>query len=111
MGPKAERNRKSFGSQANGSLSDQLPGFWNIPVPDLLQRLQTSAQGLTSSEAQQRLTRYGSNLLKPKKKSNIITLLVGQFKSPLILILLGAATLAFFLHDPIDGLIILGSLS
>jgi P-type Mg2+ transporter len=108
MGRKAERNRKIFGSQANGSLSDQLPGFWNMPVPDLLQRLQTSAQGLTSSEAQQRLTRYGSNLLKPKKKSNIITLLMGQFKSPLILLLLGAAILAFFLHDPIDGLIILG---
>ncbi len=108
MGRKAERNRKSLGSQANGSLSNQLPGFWNLPAADLLQRLQTTTQGLTSSEAQQRLTRYGSNLLKPKKKSNIITLLMGQFKSPLILILLGAAILAFFLHDPIDGLIVLG---
>src|SRR4030042_2064560 len=108
MGRKAERNKKSLESQANGSLSNQLPGFWNMPAADLLQRLQTTTQGLTSSEAQQRLTRYGPNLLKPKKKSNIITLLMGQFKSPLILILLGAAILAFFLHDPIDGLIILG---
>jgi P-type Mg2+ transporter len=85
-----------------------MPRFWNVPAADLLQRLQTSTQGLTSSEAQQRLTSYGSNLLKPKKKSNIITLLVGQFKSPLILILVGAAILAFFLHDPTDGIIILG---
>ena len=108
MGRKAERNRKSLGSQANGSLSNQLAGFWNMPANDLLQRLQTSIQGLTSSEAQQRLTSYGSNLLKPKKKSNIITLLVGQFKSPLILILVLAAILAFFLHDPTDGIIILG---
>ena len=108
MDRKAERNKKSLGSQANGPLSNQLPGFWNMPAAELLQRLQTTVQGLTSSEAQQRLTRYGPNLLKPKKKSNIITLLMGQFKSPLILILLGAAILAFFLHDPIDGLIILG---
>ena len=57
------------------TLSTQMPRFWNVPAADLLQRLQTTAQGLTSSEAQQRLTSYGSNLLKPKKKSNIINLL------------------------------------
>jgi Mg2+-importing ATPase len=108
MGRKAERNRKPLGAHQNDSLSNQMRRFWNVPAADLLPRLETTALGLTSSEAQQRLTSYGSNLLKPKKKSNIITLLVGQFKSPLILILVGAAILAFFLHDPTDGLIILG---
>jgi len=108
MGRKAGRNRNSLGAHQNDSLRNPMPRFWNVPAADLLPRLQTTAAGLTSSEAQQRLTSHGSNLLKPKKKSNIITLLVGQFKSPLILILVGAAILAFFLHDPTDGLIILG---
>jgi len=54
-----------------------------------------------------RLTRYGADLLKPKKKSDALTLLLSQFKSPLILILLFATGLSFFLHDPINALIIL----
>jgi len=60
-----------------------------------------------SDEAQQRLLRYGSNLLKPKKKSDALTLLLAQFKSPIILILIFAAGLSLFLHNPIDATTIL----
>jgi Mg2+-importing ATPase len=81
--------------------------FWSIPAPELLQQLQTSREGLTSEEARQRLDRYGPNLLKPKKKSDALTLLLSQFKSPIILILLFAAGLSLFLHDPADAVIIL----
>ena len=73
----------------------------------MLQQLQTTAQGLTTGEAQARLTRYGANLLKPKKKSDALTLLVSQFKSPIILILVFATGLSFFFHDPVNALIIL----
>jgi len=62
---------------------------------------------MMSDEAQQRLLRYGSNLLKPKKKSDALTLLLAQFKSPIILILIFAAGLSFFLRNPIDAVIIL----
>ena len=81
--------------------------FWSVPSLELLQQLQTTPQGLTSDEVQQRLLRYGSNLLKPKKKSGALTLLLAQFKSPIILILIFAAGLSFFLHNPIDATIIL----
>ena len=84
----------------------QIP-FWSVSSLELLQQLQTTPQGLTSDEAQQRLLRYGSNLLKPKKKSDALTLLIAQFKSPIILILIFAAGLSFFLHNPIDATIIL----
>jgi len=73
----------------------------------MLQQLQTTAQGLTTDEARARLTRYGANLLKPKKKSDALTLLVSQFKSPIILILVFATGLSFFFHDPVNALIIL----
>ncbi len=88
-------------------MNQQLLAFWSAPPAELLQRLQTRPLGLTNDDAQQRLTRYGSNLLKPKKRSDALTLLLAQFKSPLILILLFAAGLSFFLHDPADALIIL----
>jgi Mg2+-importing ATPase len=81
--------------------------FWSVPSFELLQQLQTTPQGLTSDEAQQRLLGYGSNLLKPKKKSDALTLLFAQFKSPIILILIFAAGLSFFLRNPIDAVIIL----
>ncbi len=60
-----------------------------------------------NDEVQQRLLRYGSNLLKPKKKSDALTLLLAQFKSPIILILIFAAGLSFFLRNPMDATIIL----
>jgi magnesium-transporting ATPase (P-type) len=49
---------------------------------------------LSSEEARQRFARYGSNLLQPQKRSNVPRLLLAQFKSPLILILLFATGLS-----------------
>src|SRR5512144_804306 len=83
------------------------PAFWSIAATEMLQQLQTTAQGLTTDEARARLTRYGANLLKPKKKSDAFTLLLAQFKSPIILILFVATGLSFFLSDPVDAFIIL----
>jgi len=65
--------------------------FWGIPPTELLQQLQTTPAGLTDEDVQDRRNRYGSNLLKPKKKSDALTLLTAQFKSPVILILVFAA--------------------
>jgi P-type Mg2+ transporter len=81
--------------------------FWSVPSVELLQQLQTTPQGLTGDEVRQRFLRYGSNLLKPRKKSDALTLLVAQFKSPIILILIFAAGLSLFLHNPMDATIIL----
>src|SRR5436309_7031354 len=87
---------------------NQLPlAFWSISATQILQHLQTATEGLSSDEAGQRRARYGSNLLKPKQRSDVFTLLLAQFKSPLILILLFATGLSFFLHDPVNALIIL----
>jgi P-type Mg2+ transporter len=69
--------------------------------------LQTTAQGLTSEEARQRLGMYGPNLVRPRKRYNLITLLWAQFKSPIILILAFAAVLSFFLHEPSTATIVL----
>ena len=87
---------------------DQPPtAFWSIPSPEMIQRLESTADGLTTHEAQRRLSLYGSNLLTPKKRSDALTLLLSQFKSPIILILLFATGLSFFLHDHVNALIIL----
>jgi Mg2+-importing ATPase len=87
---------------------DQLPTtFWNISAAEMLQKLETTKDGLTSNDARRRLARFGANLLKPPKRSDALALLIGQFKSPIIIILFFATGLSFFLRDPADAFIIL----
>jgi Mg2+-importing ATPase len=81
--------------------------FWNTSASELLNRLQTTAAGLTTDDARKRLISYGENRLKPKKRSDAFTLLIAQFKSPIILILLFATGLSLFLHNMVDASIIL----
>ena len=88
-------------------MSQRPPGFWSVPASELLRQLRSTPEGLSGEEARQRLARYGANLLKPGRKSKSFTLLFSQFKSPIILILLFATGMSFFLHDPVDASIIL----
>ena len=81
--------------------------FWSITVNESLTRLRTSTSGLTTIEADIRLRDYGANRMKPKKRSDAFTILVNQFKSPIILILLAATLLSLFLHNIVDASIIL----
>jgi Mg2+-importing ATPase len=83
------------------------PTFWNLPVEQVLDQLKSSPQGLSRQEAQQRLIQYGANSLKEKKQSHTLILLLNQFKSPIILILMAAAILSSFLGDVINSVIIL----
>ena len=83
------------------------PAFWSISATEMLRQLETAKEGLAGDEARQRLARYGANLLKPPKRSDVFTLLLAQFKSPIILILFFATGLSFFLQDPVQASIIL----
>ena len=81
--------------------------FWSISVKELLGGLHSTINGLTSSDAKNRLSTYGANRLKPQKRSGAFSLLVAQFKSPIILILIFATGLSLFLHNLVDASIIL----
>ncbi|MEN6519860.1 MAG: magnesium-translocating P-type ATPase [Armatimonadota bacterium] len=80
--------------------------FWSVSSSGLMDRLHSSASGLSSDEAKDRLALYGSNLLKPRRRSSSIPLFLAQFKSPIIIILLFAAGLSAFLRNLSDALII-----
>src|SRR5258708_15678870 len=106
----AAKIRQHFKNDLAGStngVNQAASAFWSVSANGMLQQLGAAREGLDGEDAKQRLARYGSNLLKPKKQSNALTLLLGQFKSPLVLLLLFATVLSFFLHDPVNALIIL----
>jgi Mg2+-importing ATPase len=81
--------------------------FWSVPQDELLQRLQTEPEGLASKEARRRQIVYATSRLRPRRDVNALLLLLSQFRSPIILILLFAAVLSIFLADRTDALIIL----
>ncbi len=84
-----------------------LDAYWAQSPDTVLNRLQATLGGLTCIESQKRLQTFGRNTLKPSKRNNSLALLLAQFKSPIIIILLFATGLSFILHDVTDALIIL----
>lgn len=84
--------------------------FWSVPPADLLAKLGSSVDGLSQSEAQQRLAGK-SRLGQQHPLLKTLGLLLGQFRSPIILILIFAALLSMYLKDTVDALIILAIVS
>ena len=80
--------------------------FWSVAETEVLQGLAATPQGLTSAEAEQRLAQVGPNSLKPRKKASAVGLFLGQFKSPIVILLIVAAGLSAFLGDSTDTIII-----
>lgn len=61
-------------------------------LSDLMKKLGAdSASGLSSAEAEKRLTEHGENRLRERKKKTNLQRFAEQFKDVMILILLGAA--------------------
>lgn len=82
--------------------------WWSEPTADLLTRLETAPGGLAPDEAARRLASHGRNQLDGQRVRPGWHVLVGQVKSPLVLLLVGAAALSFFVGSHQDALIILG---
>src|SRR5512144_580588 len=80
--------------------------FWQQSVPALLKRLNTTAGGLSSREATNRLTQYGPNMLRPPRKRALVLQFLARFKNPLVIILLVASAVSAFTGDATSFLII-----
>ncbi|MEH2086832.1 MAG: magnesium-translocating P-type ATPase [Nostoc sp.] len=88
-------------------MNPQLSMFWSLSTDRVLQHMHSTTAGLSRQDAKQRLSEFGANSLKQKHKSSAWMLLLNQFKSPIILILIFAAVLSIFLKDVADAIIIL----
>jgi P-type Mg2+ transporter len=83
------------------------PELWSRPASALFAELGSSAAGLSADEADRRREKLDPNRLRSKRRSAVRKLFFSQFKSPIILILLAAVGLSFFLKDTTDAVIIL----
>lgn len=86
-------------------MQNQVPWYLN-EISTVFHRLNSSAEGLSSSEISERLTRYGRNELPQKPSESILVLLFRQINNPLIYVLLGSSLLAMFMGKITDGFVV-----
>jgi P-type Ca2+ transporter type 2C len=80
--------------------------FHDVDESVLFKNLDSTPNGLTSHEAEERLNKYGLNELHIDDKINPYLILAQQFFSPLVWILLGAITVSLFLGSFVDSIVI-----
>ena len=74
---------------------------------EALSELNSSAKGLSSKEAEERLKKYGPNRLEEKGRKSPWKMLFQQFTETMVLILVAAAILSFFLGKSTEGIAIM----
>jgi magnesium-transporting ATPase (P-type) len=82
------------------------PPFWALPAGEALARLTADGGGLSQPAAAERLSRYGPNEIEEERRTRALELLLHQFRSPLIYILLLAALVTVVLREFIDAAVI-----
>ena len=81
--------------------------YWSSGPEQLLSAMHASPDGLQPAEAERRLKQYGPNAIRARQKASAFRLLLSQFKSPLVLILIFAAIVSAFTGEWVDACIIL----
>ncbi|PKN01474.1 MAG: hypothetical protein CVU77_05085 [Elusimicrobia bacterium HGW-Elusimicrobia-1] len=78
-----------------------------LSVEKTFEALASGRSGLTSEAAAERLGKYGPNAIESKKTQSPMVMFLGQFKSPLIYILIFAAAISFVVGKISSGAVIL----
>ncbi len=100
--PDRERHDSQRGSETAESA------WHGAEIAPLLQEFDVDSRvGLNRHDAQRRLECYGYNELESAQAASPLTLLLGQFRNVLIIVLLAAAGLSAIVGEVIDAMIIL----
>lgn len=80
--------------------------YYRRHISDTLEEVGSSASGLTSAEAENRLAKEGYNELKGKAKDPLWKLFLENFKDPMVIVLLIAATVQIVMGHIMESVII-----
>lgn len=81
--------------------------YWSLTPERLFSNLNASQTGLTTVDAEQRLKQSGANVIEAQQQATTFRLLLSQFKSPLVLILIFAAIISGIVGEWVDASIVL----
>jgi Ca2+-transporting ATPase len=79
---------------------------YNTALKELFTQFGSSAGGISSEEASRRLQKYGKNELKEAPPEPWWMLLIEQFNSPVIWVLIGAVLISVFIGEMIDAVVV-----
>jgi Ca2+-transporting ATPase len=89
-------------------LATPPPAFHRLTAAEACAHLGVDpARGLTSAEAARRLAQWGPNRLAAAQGTPVWRSLAAQFQDLMVLVLLGAAGISFFLGEVADGVVVL----
>lgn len=92
------------------SAADHAPSsipYWSHVPDDLLRETGSTVDGLNTSEAKDRLQRFGANSLKARRHDTPLRMFLSQFTNPLVLILIFAAVVSAIVQEWVDTAIVL----
>ncbi len=84
-----------------------IPDAFCREIPELLTELESSSLGLSTAEANRRLTQFGPNRLREGEQRSLTGMVVDQYRNPMIILLLGAALVSLVIGEWQDSLVIL----
>ncbi len=100
-------HKKGGGDGASAPLGDAtLHSYSLADVKDVFSQLRSSKEGLSEEETAKRLTLYGENTFTATKRTSQIAKFFSHFLDPLMLILLGAATISGVVGEIGDAILI-----
>lgn len=94
---------KTIAREAEVSLPEEP---WAASAEDVLGALDTAREGLPPDEAKRRLDRYGPNRLHEIERRSIWAILWEQLASLIMLLLITAMVVSFFMGEFVDGIAI-----
>jgi magnesium-transporting ATPase (P-type) len=77
--------------------------FYTQSYEQLFEALRSSTTGLSSADASERLSEIGANVLPQGKKITFLTVVLHQFMSPLIYVLIAAGIVSLFIEEYEDA--------
>ncbi|WP_455675843.1 cation-transporting P-type ATPase, partial [Pradoshia sp.] len=80
--------------------------FHSSSIEEILQAVNSTENGLSAAEAENRLDRDGYNELAAKEKDPIWKLFLENFKDPMVIVLLIAAIVQIILGEIMESIII-----
>ncbi|MBW2984971.1 HAD-IC family P-type ATPase [Candidatus Woesearchaeota archaeon] len=88
-------------------MPEKKEAWYAKPLNDVFKSLNSTKEGLSSGEAEKRIKEYGYNEIKEAKKDTPFRILLRQFKSFVVGILIVAAIISFFIGHNIELVVIL----
>ena len=81
--------------------------YYNKKIEDIEQELNTTNNGLTNQEILKRIEKYGKNILPQKEKDSVLKIFLNEFKDPIIILLLFAASVSLLAGEALDAIAII----